>query len=298
MPRGVPSHAPGPDHLSDERFLFILSDSTGDTASRVVRAALKQFVGDNLTIRRFPNVLRQSEVRAILQEARKRPTLVAHTFAATPLRRIIEEEAKDAAVETLDLLGPLLASLQDFLHKKPQEVPGLYHRLDEQYFRRIDAVEFAVMHDDGKHLGGLVHADFVLTGLSRTGKTPLSVYLALEGWRVGNVPLIPEQPVPKELLALPRERVVGLVIDPRRLAEIRRSRLEYLAPGETMDYDDEEKVRDEVSWCRRLYGRQGLKIVDVTEKAIEESAHDVLLGVAPLLGDIPAERRARQRKRA
>jgi regulator of PEP synthase PpsR (kinase-PPPase family) len=286
--------------VSDGRVIFILSDSTGDTASRIVGAALKQFVGDQVAIRRFPNVLRQSEVIACLEEARKQPTLVAHTFAATPLRAIIQEQSKRLGVETIDLLGPILDQLEDFLKAKPREVPGLYHQIDAQYFRRIDAVEFAVMHDDGKHLEGLKHADFVLIGLSRTGKTPLSVYLSLEGWRVGNVPLVQDQQVPKEVLALPKERVVGLLLDPRRLADVRRSRLEYLAPGRQMDYDDEEIVKQEVAWCRRLYGKHGIRAVDVTEKAIEESAHELLSVVAPALGDDDdtRERRSRLRKKA
>lgn len=262
--------------VSGQRQILILSDATGDTASRVVRAALKQFVGENVQIRRFPNLLRPAEIRSVLKEAAKRPTLIAHTFAAGPLRTVIQEECRALGIETLDLLGPLLDRLEDFLHSRAQETPGLLHRIDDDYFRRIDAVEFAVMHDDGKHPEGLVHADIVLTGLSRTGKTPLSVYLALEGWRVGNVPLVHEQPIPDEVLRLPKDKVVGLVLDPRRLADVRRARLEYLAPGQGMDYDDELKVREEVQWCRRQFTRHGLRFIDVTEKAIEESAHQVL----------------------
>jgi regulator of PEP synthase PpsR (kinase-PPPase family) len=296
--RGRRAHHGSRCNLPDERFIFILSDATGDTASRVVQAALKQFVGDHLKIRRFPNVLRQSEVTAILEEARKKPTLVAHTFAATPLRSIVLEESERLHVETIDLLGPLLDRLEDFLNRKPAEVPGLYHEINEQYFRRIDAVEFAVMHDDGKHVEGLKHADFVLVGLSRTGKTPLSVYLSLEGWRVGNVPLVHEQPVPKEVLALPKEKIVGLLLDPRRLADVRRSRLEYLAPGHRMDYDDEEIVKAEVAWCRRLYGKHGIRALDVTEKAIEESAHEVLSMVAPTRTPPPEDKKARLKKKA
>jgi [pyruvate, water dikinase]-phosphate phosphotransferase / [pyruvate, water dikinase] kinase len=237
-------------------------------------------------------------VIGILAEARKQPTLVAHTFAATPLRGIITRESERLGIDTVDLLGPLLDRLQEFLKKKAQEVPGLYHQIDEQYFRRIDAVEFAVMHDDGKHLEGLKHADLVLVGLSRTGKTPLSVYLSLAGWRVGNVPLVYEQPVPKEVLLLPKDRVVGLLLDPRRLADVRRSRLEYIAPGRQMDYDDEEMIKQEVAWCRRLYGKHAIRAVDVTEKAIEESAHEVLSAVD--LADTASgeERRDRLRKKA
>lgn len=263
------------------RSVFILSDATGDTASRLVRAALKQFAGGELEIKRFPNVLHLSEVRSILKEATQQTTLVAYTFAATPLRKIVEDECKALAIPTLDLLGPLLNSLESFLRAKPQEQPGLLHRIDEDYFRRIDAVEFAVMHDDGKHVEGLRHADFVLLGLSRTGKTPLSVYLALEGWRVGNVPLIHGQPLPREVTELPKEKLAGLVLDPRRLADVRRSRLEYLAPGREMDYDDEEIVREEVAWSRRLFTKHGIRFIDVTEKAIEESAHQILALVAP-----------------
>ena len=128
------------------------------------------------------------------------------------------------------------------------------------------------MHDDGKHMEGLGHADVVLVGPSRCGKTPLSVYLALEGWRVGNVPLVHQQPVPRELTRLPKGKIIGLVVDPRRLAEIRRARLEFIAPGSRMTYDDEESIREELAWYRRICGRHGFRMVDVTQKAIEESA--------------------------
>ena len=262
--------------MSERPHLFILSDSTGDTASRVVRAALKQFVGKGLDIRRYPNVLRKSEVRAILREASELNALVAHTFAANPLRQMMIAEAETQGVETLDLLGPLMDKLADFLNSRPKEEPGLLHKIDEAYFRRIDAVEYAVMHDDGKLLDGLKHGDLVLLGVSRTGKTPLSVYLALEGWRVGNVPLVYGRPVPDQVLALPRDRLVGLSIDPRRLAEIRRARMEYLAPGHRMEYDDVRAVRDELSWSRRVFKKHGIEIVDVTQRAIEETAHLVL----------------------
>jgi [pyruvate, water dikinase]-phosphate phosphotransferase / [pyruvate, water dikinase] kinase len=262
--------------MSDQQHVFILSDATGDTASRMVNAALKQFVGGQVRIRRFPNVLRKAEVRGILREATTQPTLVVHTFAATPLRSMVLEEAEEAGIDSLDLLGPLLTSMEDFLATKPREEPGLLHRINADYFRRVDAVEFAVMHDDGKHLEGLEHADFVLVGLSRTGKTPLSVYLSLEGWRVGNVPLVKGLPVPQQVLALPREKVIGLMINPRRLAEIRRARLAYMAPGAKMSYDEEAVVREEIAWCRHIFAELGLRTVDVTQKAIEESAHQVL----------------------
>lgn len=277
--------------------IFILSDATGDTASRVVRAALKQFVGGDVAIKRFPNMLRQAEIRSVLKDARTQQTLVAHTFAASPLRAIVESECAALGIRSLDLLGPLLGTLQEFLHSKPQEKPGLLHQIDEGYFRRIDAVEFAVMHDDGKHTDGLRFADLVLVGLSRTGKTPLSVYLALEGWRVGNVPLIHERPIPQAVLDLPPDKVVGLVLDPRRLAEVRRARLEYMAPGSDIDYDNEDIVREEVQWSRRLLTRHGIRFIDVTEKAIEESAHQVLSLAAPN-GKPPANGIRRLGKRA
>lgn len=282
--------------MSPERVVYILSDATGDTASRVVRAALKQFVGDEVTIRRYPNVLRKSEVRSILREAAQTESLVAHTFAADPLRKMMEAEAAALGLETLDLLGPLLHTLEGFLHRKAKEEPGLLHRIDEQYFRRIDAVEFAVMHDDGKHLEGLKHADLVLVGVSRTGKTPLSVYLALEGWRVGNVPLVREAPIPREILDLPRDRVVGLLIDPRRLADIRRARMDYIAPGAQMSYDDEQEVREELSWSRRTLAKHKIRCVDVTQRAIEETAHIVLAAVGKDASNPPEPKRQTRRK--
>lgn len=283
--------------MSKKPVVMILSDATGDTASRVVRAALKQFMDENdVQVKRFTNVIHNAEVRELLKEAKKGRALVVHTFAANPLREMMTAEAEKLGIETLDLLGPLLESMQSFLDVEPREEPGLFHKIDEGYFRRIDAVEFAVMHDDGKHLDGLKHADFVLVGLSRTGKTPLSVYLALEGWRVGNVPLVQGQKIPKQVLDLPRDRIVGLVIDPRRLAEIRRSRMEYIAPGQIMSYDDELEVRDEVNWCRRFFSKNKIRMVDVTQRAIEETAHLVLRAVGRDSASPPGgERKTRRR---
>ena len=275
--------------------VFILSDSTGDTASRIVRAALKQFVGQGVRVRRFPNVLRKSEIRGILRDASAEDALVAHTFAATPLRLMMRQEASEHGVENLDLLGPLLDSLERHLHRKPAEEPGLYHKIDEQYFRRIDAVEFAVMHDDGKHLDGLKHADLVLLGVSRTARHRCRSTSPSKGG-VGNVPLVKGQKVPPQILELPPERLVGLMIDPRRLAEIRRSRMDYMAPGHQMAYDDARAVRDELNWSRRVLQKHGVRIVDVTQRAIEETAHLVLKAVGQ--EGIGPPGKARTRKKA
>ena len=260
--------------------IFVVSDGTGATGAALVKAGLVLFRGQgelsaDVKVTRFPNMRTQMAIDRLLDRAEEEEAFVVHTFGSSDLRRMFMEGAVQRAVPTADVIGPLVDSFSKFLQRRPASQSGLLHQVDDHYFRRIDAVEFAVMHDDSRATAGLPFADIVLVGVSRTGKTPLSVYLALEGWRVANVALVKDCPLPPEMDNVEARRIVGLVIEPSRLSDIRRSRLRHMGQSAT-DYGDHETIEEEIRWSRTLFRRRGWSVLDTTEKSIEESANAVL----------------------
>lgn len=259
----------------DLRELYIISDGTGETALASVQAATTQFQKD-FKVRTFGEIRHESQVRRILERAGEVGALVIFTLVHEPLTRMLQDRAKQLGVPTLDLLGPLIQSISTRYRVKPQYRPGVLHGFSDDYFRRVEAVEFAVRHDDGANLHTLFEAELVLTGVSRTGKTPLSMYLAQRGFKTGNVPLIPGMDPPRELLEIDPNRVFGLVVDSATLVGIRKARLRQLGAPPYSTYDDAESVTQELRRARRLSRQHGWKAVDVTGKAVEENASRIL----------------------
>ncbi len=255
--------------------VFVVSDGTGETAERVLKAALAQFEGAAVKIERRSEVRTEEQVRQVVHEAAQAGGFVVHTLVSDELRDEMVREGRLQNVETIDLMGPLLARLSQKFAVSPSEKPGLFRQLNEEYFRRIETMEFAFHHDDGRRAHELSQAEIVLVGVSRTFKTPLSIYLAFRGWFVANVPIVPGIAPPPELFALPPGRVIGLTIDPVRLAELRRVREQRLG-GATGDYADLESVRREVAYALHLFREQRWPVVEVTDKPIEESASEIL----------------------
>ena len=257
---------------SHPHIVFAVSDGTGTTAERVTRAALTQFPQD-VEVRRIGEVRTVEQVRKVVQEAAQARALIVHTLVSPDLREAMFEEGRRHHVHTLDLMGPLLERLSDLLGTPPLAQPGLY-RL-EDFNRRIEAVDFALRHDDGRNAEELVHAEIVLVGVSRTGKTPLSVYLAYRGWLVGNVPIVLGVNTPAVLSRLPPERVIGLTVDPVRLAQLRQARVRRISQL-VSDYADLHHVRAEVVYSLDLFHRHGWRVVDMTSKPVEEAAAEVV----------------------
>jgi hypothetical protein len=198
--------------------------------------------------------------------------LVVFSLVEKNMVEVLQREAKRHAVVALDLLGPLIARVAQRLHAEPKHQPGLLHGFSEDYFARIDAVEFAVNHDDGANVHTLYDADIVLAGVSRTSKTPLCMYLAQRGYKTGNVPLVPRVEPPKELLDLDPKKVFGLLIDAAELLTIRQARLRVIKASPTSEYTNIDAVTEEVERARLICRRNGWRIVDVTGKAVEENA--------------------------
>jgi regulator of PEP synthase PpsR (kinase-PPPase family) len=256
--------------------IFIVSDATGKTAEHMFRSALAQFKSAPVELVRRGGIDTQKHVRAVVYEAAKVGAgLIIHTLVRNNLRRLLLAEARAHGLDTMDLMGPLLDRLTTHLGLTPREKPGLFKQLAEAKSRQVEAVEFAFRHDDGQHPEGLKQAEIVLTGVSRTMKTPITLYLAYRGWFAANVPLIPEVNASPDLLALPPERVFCLVTSPERLLELRRVRADQLGtPVE--GYASLAHLRQELLYARRMGRDHGWQEVDITAKSVEEVAGEIL----------------------
>jgi [pyruvate, water dikinase]-phosphate phosphotransferase / [pyruvate, water dikinase] kinase len=258
-----------------EHHIYIVSDGTGETATKISKAALLQFRPANPVITRHSNVRSADAIRGIVKDAESQRALIIHTFASHVLRKEMEQCCQDRNVPSQDLLGLLMVRQQEFIGSPPSEQPGLLHQVDDNYFERMDALSYTVRNDDNPCPEGLQEADIVLVGASRTSKTPLSIYLAQEGWRVANIPLVPGEQPCVELSRVDPMRVVGLMISPERLAETRRARLSRLGVTDS-DYADPAQVKEELEFCRRVFAAHpDWMVVDVTGKSVEETAAEI-----------------------
>jgi hypothetical protein len=272
------------------RHVFIVSDATGRTAELVVRAALVQFQGADVQLTTRPHIRTAEDVHRVVAEAAEARGLIVHTLVSAAFRNRMLTEGRGQGVPTIDLLGPLLLRLEDLLRLQPMAKPGLFRDLDQEYRRRFEVFEFAVKHDDGQDPRGLVQADVVLVGVSRTSKTPLSVFLAGRGLRMANVPVVHKLPVPEELFRVDPRKVVALTIKADRLLELRRARLQQMETPPKFPYADPRQVWAELEYAHRLFSQGGWPVVDVTDKSIEEVAAEVLIltGVEAPPGRPPA----------
>jgi hypothetical protein len=255
--------------------IFVVSDATGETAERVVRAGLVQFADAPVTIVRRKNVRTPEQIRGVVQEAAAGPAILVHTLVSDELRRLILEECRLAGVDGLDMLGPMLDRLAKHLKLTPREKPGLFRQLVEARSREIEAVEFAFHHDDGQNVQDLDLADVVLTGISRTMKTPTMLYLAYRGWFAANVPIVPGIDPARELVALPPARVFWLQMAPERLLELRRVRAAKEGiPVES--YATVDQIRKESQQAHELCIQRGWQRIDVTGKSVEEVGREII----------------------
>ena len=256
--------------------IFVVSDSTGETAERVVRAALVQFPSHKVRLRLFTRVRDREGVAEVVKRAAESGAMIVFTLVGKDLRQYCYDMAQSYDVEAVDVIGALIAKVSTFLSETPLGAPSATQPLSEEYFRRVEAIEFAVKSDDGKEPRNLRKADLVLVGVSRTSKTPLSTYLAGRGIKVANVPLVLGVPPPDELHELPPHRVVGLTINIEQLLSIRLARLRQLGMPEDTNYGTRMHVQEELDYASTLYKTHGWFMVDVSGRAIEETATIIL----------------------
>jgi regulator of PEP synthase PpsR (kinase-PPPase family) len=265
---------------SQDLWIFILSDGSGYTGKRVLEAALLQFDRIAMLVR-VPHVASVAEVYEVVAEAARRRAMIVYTLVALDLRQALHMAATEHGVIVVDLLGGVLSKLQDFFHRMPGGRLGLFQQGNEDTLERLDAMEFTVQHDDGQIVEDLSRADVVLVGASRTSKTPVSFYLAYRGWKVANIGCALGAELPEALCALDPHVVVGLTIDPERLAVIRRAHLKHIGAREGSLYADPVHIREELDYCLNLCRAHGWPVIDVTGKAVEETANDIISLVAP-----------------
>ncbi|PRX41105.1 hypothetical protein CLV97_10834 [Planifilum fimeticola] len=256
--------------------VYVVSDSVGETAEFVVRAASSQFNGDQVEIRRVPYVDDQETIAETVQAAKEVRGMIAFTLVIPELQTFLIEEARRHQVPVVDIMGPMIDELARLFRRNPKREPGLVRKMDEEYFRRVEAIEFAVKYDDGRDPRGILRADVVLIGVSRTSKTPLSMYLAHKRLKVANVPLVPEVEPPEELFRIPAHKCIGLTIEPEYLNTIRRERLKSLGLTSQASYASMERILEELEYAEGIMKKVGCPVIDVSRKAVEETANIVL----------------------
>ncbi len=261
---------------SDLPVVYIISDSIGETAEFVVKAVASQYNSGHIQVRRVPFVSETETILEVIEEAGEFSSILAYTLVLPELKEALEKAAKEKGIPTVDILGPMMQAFSQVMTNGPRMEPGLMRRLDEEYFHRIAAIEFAVKYDDGKDPRGMLRSDAVLIGVSRTSKTPLSMYLAHKRIKVANLPLVPEIEPPEELFKVPVNRVVGLTINPQQLYEIRLERLKTLGLTTTANYASMERILEELEYAEKFMKKLGCPMFDVSNKAVEEVANYIL----------------------
>jgi regulator of PEP synthase PpsR (kinase-PPPase family) len=256
--------------------LHLLSDSTGETLEMIAKAALAQFDEAEVIRHFWPMVRSLHHLDRIVEDLAANPGLVLYTLVNDETRRRLEDRCRALGLPHVAPLDSVNAALEDRLGVEAKARPGRQHAMDEAYFARVDAIQFTIAHDDGIAWEDWEQADIVLAGVSRSSKTPTSIYLANRGYKVANIPLVIESPPPPLLFRLERPMIVGLTTAPRRLVEIRRNRLLSLNERTETAYVDEERVEQEVAFARRMFADNGWPVIDVTRRSIEETAAAII----------------------
>ena len=256
--------------------LHLLSDSTGETLENIAKAALAQFDGVEIIKHFWPMVRSEKHLNRILTEVADNPGLVIFTIVNRDIRTKLERECRHLGLPSVPALDTVTDALSNMLGQEAKARPGRQHILDAAYFARVEAIQFTIAHDDGIGWENWEEADIVLAGVSRTSKTPTSIYLANRGYKTANIPIVPESPPPDSLYHLKNPLVVGLITGASRLVQVRRNRLLSLNQAPETDYVNEDKVKEETQYARRMFADNGWPMIDVTRRSIEESAAAII----------------------
>lgn len=267
--------------------LYIVSGGAGAVGEQVARLTLSQFEGAEVPLIIIPNVRDLKQIAEVVERAAQQNGTILHTLMETSLRRELMRLARERGVAEIDLVGSVLSRLATVLRKEPLGKPGLYQPRRSAYFERLDAIEYTVAHDDGNKPHELHQADIVLVGISRVGKTPLSMYLAVLGWKVANVPLVREVPLPAELFQVDPRRVIGLIVEAEQITARRRWRQRRMGVSIGGNYTNLDAAYDEVEWARRTFRQHGWTTINVTDKSIEESADEIITLISRRFSQLP-----------
>ena len=260
--------------------IHLVSDSTGDTARHVADACLSQFAGVDVIDHMWPLVRGEAAVKLVMHGLLQNPGLVIATFADGQIGDMVRVACEKMAVPYISVLDPVMQGLSKYIGEKATTEPGKQHALTEDYFNRMEAIDFAMQHDDGQMADRLREAEVILLGVSRTSKTPTCIYLSHRGIKAANVPIVPGIDLPAELFTATAPLIVGLTNDPERLVQIRKSRMSMMHSGDKWDeksaYVDADQVRNELKMANRLFGQYGWPVIDTTRKSVEETAAIIL----------------------
>jgi regulator of PEP synthase PpsR (kinase-PPPase family) len=272
LPSSESTPIPSPKHFH----LHLVSDASGETLTTMAKAAVVQLAGAKPNRHMHPLVRNPRQLAMVVQHIESAPGIVLYTLMNPELAEILEARCEELDVPCVAVLKPVLKAFEEYLKMPARAVVAAQHTLDADYFRRIEAMNFTLSHDDSQSTEDLEKADIVLVGASRTSKTPTSIYLANRGFKTANVPLVPNIPLPPTLQQLKTPFVVGLVASPERLAEIRRNRLLALNSSKFDEYIDADAIRNEIAFTKRLCAKHGWQVLDVTRKSIEETAAAII----------------------
>ncbi|HCZ8890908.1 TPA: kinase/pyrophosphorylase [Staphylococcus aureus] len=258
--------------------IIVASDSIGETAELVARAGISQFNPKQCKneLLRYPYIESFEDVDEVIQVAKDTNAIIVYTLIKPEMKQYMSEKVAEFQLKSVDIMGPLMDLSSASVEEKPYNEPGIVHRLDDAYFKKIDAIEFAVKYDDGKDPKGLPKADIVLLGISRTSKTPLSQYLAHKSYKVMNVPIVPEVTPPDGLYDIDPKKCIALKISEEKLNRIRKERLKQLGLGDTARYATEARIQEELNYFEEIVSEIGCPVIDVSQKAIEETANDII----------------------
>ena len=264
--------------MNEKYNVYLVSDSTGETLDRIFLSLKSQFANFNYDKKEFVFIRTEQQIDKIIRECSKvKNSIILYTIVETKLAKYISNKSEQNQVPCFGILGNLILSLSKLLNQKAIHKPSAQHVLDEDYYKRIEAIQFTMSHDDGKKLDDIENADIVLLGVSRTSKTPTSIYLANRGYKTINIPLVLDHAIP-EVLKLKNKKtsVIGLYADPERLADIRRNRVAIMRENNVTKYTDVKAIRDEVTKSKELFKKNNWPTIDVTRKSVEETAASIL----------------------
>lgn len=262
--------------MYEKEIVYVLSDSVGDTAELLVKTVAAQFIGTEFNIKTISYIENKEEINDLIALAKLSNAIIAYALFTPLFKKHLDDKANEEDVMVIDLIGPLLETFATKLNKQPVQKPSIIEGPDNSYFRRIEAIEFAVQYDDGKDMRGIKEADIVLIGVSRTLKTPLSMYLAHKMVKVANIPLVPEVSPPEELFKLSEGKCIGLTMSPEKLREIRVERLKHLGLSPDSSYAKIERIKEELQYAEKIMDNIGCPIMDFSTMAIEEAAEWII----------------------
>ena len=257
--------------------IYLISDSTGETLDRIFMALKAQFNNFNYELNQFSFTRTENQIYTILKEAKKKESpIILYTVVNSSLAKFLAQEANKMQIPCFGVLGDLILNFSKILNQKATHEPSGQHVLDEEYYKRIEAIQFTMNHDDGNQTENILESDIILIGVSRTSKTPTSIYLANKGLKTSNIPLVNNMNIPLDIINSKKLCVVGLVTEAERLFDIRRNRLTSLRENEASDYTDIEKIRDEVERSKKIFKKNNWPTIDVTRKSVEETAASII----------------------